>query len=128
MVTAHGAVPRISQSGKSDELLRVLPYLTRNRIPVIAMTARADSPLGQHADVVIDTSVDREACPLGLAPTASMTLALALGDALAMCLLKARGFTVEMFAVTHPQGTLGRRLLVTIAAVIVTGGSIPMAR
>lgn len=128
MVTAHDVVLGISQSGKSDELLRVLPYMKRNRIPVIAMTAKADSPLAQHADVIIDTSVDREACPLGLAPTASTTLALALGDALAMCLLQARGFTAEMFAVTHPHGTLGRRLLVAIADVMVTGASVPLAR
>jgi arabinose-5-phosphate isomerase len=128
MVTAHDVVLAISQSGKSDELLRVLPYMKRNRIPLVALTAKADSALAQHADVVIDTSVDREACPLGLAPTASTTLALALGDALAMCLLEARGFTAEMFAVTHPHGTLGRKLLVSIADVMVTGADIPTAR
>ncbi len=128
MVTPHDVVLAISQSGKSDELLRVLPYMKRNRIPLVAMTAKADSALAQHADVVIDTSVDREACPLGLAPTASTTLALALGDALAMCLLEARGFTAEMFAVTHPHGTLGRKLLVSIADVMVTGAAVPIAR
>jgi arabinose-5-phosphate isomerase len=128
MVTAKDVVLGISQSGKSDELLRLLPYIKRNRIPVIAMTASSDSPLAQHADVVIDTSVDKEACPLGLAPTASTTLALALGDALAMCLLEARGFTAEMFAVTHPHGTLGRRLLVSVADVMVAGDGIPVAR
>ena len=128
MVTPHDVALAISQSGKSDELLRVLPYMKRNRIPLVAMTAKADSVLAQHADVVIDTSVDREACPLGLAPTASTTLALALGDALAMCLLEARGFTAEMFAVTHPHGTLGRKLLVSIADVMVTGVDVPTAR
>lgn len=128
MVTPHDVVLAISQSGKSDELLRVLPYMKRNRIPLVAMTAKADSALSQHADVVIDTSVDREACPLGLAPTASTTLALALGDALAMCLLEARGFTAEMFAVTHPHGTLGRKLLVSISEVMVTGAGVPMVR
>ncbi|WP_310309445.1 KpsF/GutQ family sugar-phosphate isomerase [Hydrogenophaga laconesensis] len=128
MVTPHDVVLAISQSGKSDELLRVLPYMKRHRIPVVAMTAKADSALAQHADVVIDTSVDREACPLGLAPTASTTLALALGDAIAMCLLQARGFTAEMFAVTHPHGTLGRKLLVSIADVMVSGAGIPTAR
>ncbi len=127
MVTPHDVVLAISQSGKSDELLRVLPYLKRHGIPLVAMTAKADSALAQHADVVIDTSVDREACPLGLAPTASTTLALALGDALAMCLLEARGFTAEMFAVTHPHGTLGRKLLVSIADVMVTGAGVPTA-
>jgi arabinose-5-phosphate isomerase len=127
MVTPHDVVLVISQSGKSDELLRVLPYMKRHGIPLVAMTAKADSALAQHADVVIDTSVDREACPLGLAPTASTTLALALGDALAMCLLQARGFTAEMFAVTHPHGTLGRKLLVSIADVMVTGAGVPTA-
>lgn len=128
MVTPHDVVLAISQSGKSDELLRVLPYMKRNRVPIVAMTAKADSALAHHADVVIDTSVDREACPLGLAPTASTTLALALGDALAMCLLEARGFTAEMFAVTHPHGTLGRKLLVSITDVMVTGAGVPIAR
>lgn len=127
MVTGNDIVIGISQSGKSDELLRLLPYMKRNRIPIIAMTASADSPLAEHADVVIDTSVAKEACPLGLAPTASTTLALALGDALAMCLIEARGFTAEMFAVTHPHGTLGRRLLVTVADVMSTGDGIPIA-
>ncbi len=128
MVTPHDVVIAISQSGKSDELLRVVPYMKRNRIRIIAMTAKADSALAQHADVVIDTSVDREACPLGLAPTASTTLALALGDALAMCLIEARGFTADMFAATHPHGTLGRKLLVSIADVMVTGANVPTAR
>lgn len=128
MVTPHDVVLAVSQSGKSDELLRVLPYMKRNRIPLVAMTAKVDSALAQHVDVVIDTSVDREACPLGLAPTASTTLTLALGDALAMCLLEARGFTAEMFAVTHPHGTLGRKLLVSIADVMVTGAGVPTAR
>lgn len=128
MVTKHDVVLAISQSGKSDELLRVLPYMKRNSIPVIAMTSKVDSPLAQYADAVIDTSVDREACPLGLAPTASTTLALALGDALSMCLHQARGFTAEMFAETHPHGTLGRQLLVSIADVMVTGANVPIVR
>jgi arabinose-5-phosphate isomerase len=128
MVTPHDVVLAISQSGESDELLRVLPYMKRNRVPIIAMTAKASSVLALHSDVVIDTSVDREACPLGLAPTASTTLALALGDALAMCLLEARGFTAEMFAVTHPHGTLGRKLLVTITHVMITGAGVPIGK
>lgn len=127
MVTPHDVVLAISQSGKSDEVLRLLPYMKRHGIPVVAMTAKAESALANHADVVLDTSVDREACPLGLAPTASTTLTLALGDAIAMCLLKARGFTAEMFAVTHPHGTLGRKLLVSIADVMVTGTNVPTA-
>lgn len=125
MITADDVVIAISQSGKSDELLRVMPYMKRNGIRVIAMTGVADSPLAQHADAVIDTAVEREACPLGLAPTASTTLTLALGDALALCLLEARGFTADMFAATHPHGTLGRKLLVTIGDVMVTGADVP---
>lgn len=128
MITPADVVVAISQSGKSDELLRVVPYLKRNGIPIVAMTAKLDSVLAQHATVVIDTSVDREACPLGLAPTASTTLALALGDALAMCLLEARGFTADMFASTHPHGTLGRKLRVSIADVMVSGAGLPVTR
>jgi arabinose-5-phosphate isomerase len=128
MITKHDVVIAISQSGKSEELLRLVPYMKRNHIRIVAMTAKADSPLAQHADIVIDTAVDREACPLGLAPTASTTLALALGDALAMCLVEARGFTAEMFAATHPHGALGRKLLVLVADVMVTGSAIPVAR
>lgn len=127
MITSSDVVIAISQSGKSDELLRVMPYFKRNRIKMIAMTANADSVLAQHADAVINTAVDREACPLGLAPTASTTLALALADALAMCLVKARGFTAELFATTHPHGALGRKLLVSIADVMVTGNGVPYA-
>lgn len=125
MVTPHDVVVAISQSGKSDELLRVLPYLKRNGVRTVALTGVADSPLARHADAVIDTSVEREACPLGLAPTASTTLTLALGDALALCLLEARGFTADMFAATHPHGTLGRKLLVTIGDIMVTGAELP---
>jgi arabinose-5-phosphate isomerase len=125
MVTPRDAVIAISQSGKSDEILRVLPYMKRNRIRIIAMTGGGTSPLAQHADVVIDTAVDREACPLGLAPTASTTVTLALGDALAMCLLQARGFTADEFAATHPHGALGRRLLVSVADVMVSGADLP---
>ncbi len=128
MIAPRDVVIAISQSGKSDELLRVLPYMKRNRIRVLAMTGSAGSPLAQHADVVLDTSVDREACPLGLAPTASTTLTLALGDALAMCLLKARGFTADEFAVTHPHGALGRKLLVSVADVMTRGVEVPTVR
>jgi arabinose-5-phosphate isomerase len=126
MVTAHDVVIAISQSGKSDELLRVIPYLKRNRIRIVAMTSSNSSALAQHADAVVDTSVNREACPLGLAPTASTTLTLALGDAIAMCLLQARGFTADMFAATHPHGALGRKLLVSVADVMVRGNDIPV--
>lgn len=114
MVTRFDVVIAISQSGKSEELIRVLPHLKRNGIKLIAMTGDLRSPLATHADAVVDTAVQQEACPLGLAPTASTTLTLALGDALAVCLLKATGFTAEDFAQTHPHGALGRRLLVAV--------------
>ncbi|MGD9832006.1 MAG: SIS domain-containing protein [Piscinibacter sp.] len=128
MVTPHDVVVAISQSGKSDELLRVLPYLKRHGVRTVALTGVSDSPLGRHADAVVHTAVEREACPLGLAPTASTTLTLALGDALALCLLEARGFTADMFAATHPHGTLGRKLLMTIEDVMVTGTDLPHTR
>jgi arabinose-5-phosphate isomerase len=127
MVTPVDAVVAISQSGKSEELLRVVPYLKRNAIPLMAMTGAHDSPLAKAAQVVINTAVDREACPLGLAPTASTTVTLALGDALAMCLIEARGFTADQFALTHPHGALGRRLLATASDIMATGEQIPIA-
>jgi len=125
MLTSNDVVLAISYSGKSDELLRVLPYLKRNAIASIALTGDAHSPLAEHADVWIDASVSQEACPLGLAPTASTTLALALGDALAVCLLHERGFTPEDFAATHPHGTLGRRLLVSVNDIMLKGSDLP---
>jgi arabinose-5-phosphate isomerase len=125
MVTHRDVVIGISYSGTSDELLRAIPYFKRNGIPLVAMTAQPASPLAQSARFVIDTSVDREACPLGLAPTSSTTLTMALGDAIAMALVKARGFTAEMFATTHPHGALGRRLLVSVADVMVSGDGVP---
>ncbi len=126
MITSNDIVIAISQSGKSDEVLRVIPYLKRNAISLIVMTGVPNSPLASHADVVISTAVAREACPLDLAPTASTTLTMALGDALAVCLLKSRGFTADDFAATHPHGTLGRRLLLTIEDVMVSGGLMPI--
>lgn len=125
MLTSNDVVLAISYSGKSDELLRVLPYLKRNAIASIALTGDGKSPLAQHADQWIDGSVAQEACPLGLAPTASTTLALALGDALAVCLLRERGFTPEDFAATHPHGTLGRRLLVSVGDIMLKGADLP---
>jgi arabinose-5-phosphate isomerase len=125
MIASTDVVIAISYSGKSDELLRVVPYFKRNSIPLIALTGDAASPLAAHADAWIDGSVDREACPLGLAPTASTTLALALGDALAICLLRKRGFTHEEFAATHPHGLLGRRLLVTVRDIMLKGDEVP---
>lgn len=114
----------ISYSGSSDEVLRVLPYFKRYGIPVIAFT-QAASPLAEHSDVVIDIAVEREACPLGLAPTASTVVTLAAGDALAMCLLKQTGFQPDDFAERHPHGALGRRLLVQVGDLMLKGEDIP---
>lgn len=126
MITASDIVLAISQSGKSDELLRVIPYFKRNGIQLIAMTGNLQSPLALHATAVINTTIAQEACPLGLAPTTSTTLTLALGDALAACLLKSKGFTIEKFASTHPHGTLGRKLLVTISDIMVKNDAVPV--
>ena len=111
-VLARGDVlMALSQSGASDEVLALLPLVRRFAIPLVAVTGVPDSPLGRAADVTLDVSVPEEACPLGLAPTASTTAAMALGDALAVALLEERGFTTEDFALLHPAGALGRRLL-----------------
>ncbi len=115
MLTGSDVVIGISQSGKSDELLQLIPYIKRHSIKLIAMTGSMESVLAKSADVVLDTSVLEEACPLGLAPTASTTLTLALGDAMAVCLLTMKGFTANDFAETHPNGLLGRKLLVTVS-------------
>lgn len=114
MLTQHDIVIAISQSGKSDELLRIMPYIKRNGIKLIVLTGGLTSPLAECADILIDTTVPEEACPLGLAPTSSTTLTLVLGDALAICLLTSRGFTENDFAETHPHGALGRKLLVGV--------------
>lgn len=127
MIAAGDIVMAISYSGRSDEILHVMPYFKRNAVPLIALTGDATSPLTTHADAWIDGSVAREACPLGLAPTSSTTLAMALGDALAICLLRVRGLTQEQFAITHPHGTLGRRLLVTVSDIMLKGGEVPRA-
>ena len=126
MVTNKNLVIALSNSGKTDEILSLLPILKRLATPVIAITGDKNSPLAQHATVHLDASVAKEACPLGLAPTASTTVALVLGDALAIALLKARGFTKEEFAQSHPGGTLGKRLLVTIQDIMRTGKDIPI--
>lgn len=111
MVTERDVFIALSNSGASEELLRILPLIKRLAVPLIVMTGAADSPLAREAEVVLDTSVLREACPLDLAPTTSTTVQLALGDALAVALLDARGFGAEDFARAHPGGSLGRKLL-----------------
>ena len=128
MIAEGDVVIAISYSGKSSELAAVMPYFRRHAIPVIAITGDAASPLGKAASLVINAKVEREACPLGLAPTASTTLTLALGDALAMCLLQARGFTPDHFGATHPHGILGRRLLVMVRDLMISGTETPVVK
>ena len=114
MVTRSDVVLAISNSGESDELNAILPVLRRIGVPVLAMTGRPDSSLARHADLCLNSAVAQEACPLNLAPTASTTAQMALGDALAVALLDARGFGADDFARSHPGGALGRRLLVHV--------------
>ena len=128
MIKTVDLVLAISNSGESEELTAILPVLKRLNVPVIAITGGAASTLARHADVTLDSSVEREACPLNLAPTASTTAQLALGDALAVALLDARGFKAEDFARSHPGGALGRRLLTHIGDVMRQGAAIPQVR
>ena len=125
MVTADDLVLAISNSGESGELTALLPVLKRLGVPLIAMTGGAQSTLARHADLTLDCSVAREACPLNLAPTASTTAQLAMGDALAVALLDARGFRPEDFARSHPGGALGRKLLTHVSDVMRTGDAVP---
>ncbi len=125
MIKLVDVVLGISNSGESDELVAILPVLKRQGVPLIAMTGGLDSSLARHADVVLDSSVAKEACPLNLAPTASTTAQLALGDALAVALLDARGFKPEDFARSHPGGSLGRRLLTHVSDVMRSGDAVP---
>jgi len=111
MIVPGDVVLAASYSGTTEELLRLVETLKRSGIPLVAMTANASSPVARHADIHLSVTIDREACPLGLAPTASTTATLAMGDALAMALVEARGFTREDFARLHPAGQLGKRLL-----------------
>lgn len=125
MVTEADAVIVISNSGESDELLAIVPVIKRLGARLISMTGRPASSLAQLSDVHLDIGVEREACPLNLAPTASTTATLAMGDALAVALLDARGFREEDFARSHPGGALGRRLLTHVSDVMRTGDAIP---
>jgi arabinose-5-phosphate isomerase len=125
MITDADVVLALSNSGETDELLMLLPVLKRQGNQLIAMTGRPESTLARQADVNLDVSVPAEACPLALAPTTSTTAALALGDALAVALLEARGFTADDFARSHPAGALGRRLLLHITDVMHTGNDVP---
>ena len=125
MITPKDLVLAISNSGETAEIVTILPLLKRLGVPLITMTGKTGSTLGDAADVVLNTAVAEEACPLNLAPTASTTAALAMGDALAVALLESRGFTREDFALSHPGGMLGRRLLLRAGDLMHTGDEIP---
>ncbi len=125
MITSADVVLGISNSGESEELTAILPLIKRMGVPLLAITGRPDSTLGRHANVVLDASVDKEACPHNLAPTASTTAQLALGDALAVALLDAHGFKADDFARSHPGGALGRKLLTHVSDVMRSGAEVP---
>ncbi|TPV57758.1 KpsF/GutQ family sugar-phosphate isomerase [Aestuariibacter sp. GS-14] len=126
MLASNDVLVAISNSGETGELLNLLPVVKRMNVPVIAITNRADSTLGKYADVVLDIGVEQEACSLGLAPTTSTTVTLVLGDALAVALLDAKGFTSDDFALSHPGGSLGRKLLLTVDDIMLKGEEIPL--
>ncbi len=126
MITAHDLVIALSNSGETSEILLLLPLLKRLGIPLIALAGNRNSTLARSADIHLDVSVDKEACPLGLAPTSSSTAMLAMGDALAVAVLEARGFTEQDFALSHPGGNLGRRLLLRVSDIMHTGDAIPL--
>ncbi len=128
MITAQDVVVALSNSGETDEILTLLPLIKRLGVPLIALTGNPGSAMATMADVHLDVSVAQEACPLGLAPTSSTTATLAMGDALAVALLEARGFTAEDFARSHPGGRLGRRLLLLIDEVMHTGEQMPRSK
>ncbi len=128
MITRDDAVLALSNSGETDEILTIAPVIKRLGVPLVAMTGNPNSALAKLATVHLDIGVPAEACPLNLAPTASTTAALAVGDALSVALLKARGFTEEDFARSHPAGNLGRRLLLRVQDVMRTGERIPTVR
>ena len=126
MITPKDITLALSNSGETPEILVILPILKRMGVKVIAMTGKTSSSLAQQSDVVIDVSVDKEACPLNLAPTSSTTATLAMGDALTVALLELRGFTRDDFARSHPGGALGRRLLLYVKDIMHKGDSIPL--
>ena len=125
IINSEDVVMILSNSGETDEIIEMLPYLKRRQVPIIALVGNLKSTLARRADVVIDGSVDQEACPLNLAPTTSTTVALALGDALAMTLMQVKGLTPDDFAVNHPAGQLGKRLTLTVADLMHSGADNP---
>lgn len=128
MITDKDVVLALSNSGETEEIITILPLIKRLNVPFVALTGNPISRIAQSASVHIDVSVAQEACPLGLAPTASTTATLAMGDALAVALLEVRGFTAEDFARSHPGGRLGRRLLLKIVDVMHSGEAVPKVR
>lgn len=128
MVTTEDCVVALSNSGETREILALVPAFKRRGVPVISVTGRMDSSLARAGDVVLDAGVEREACALGLAPTASTTTALALGDALAVALLKMRRFSERDFLQNHPAGSLGERLKVRVREVMITGPGVPVVK
>ena len=128
MLAKEDVIIAISYSGETDELLQILPMVKRLGLPIIALTGNVNSTLAKTADVVLDIHVREEACPMGLAPTASTTATLAMGDALAVSLLEKRGFKEDDFALLHPGGTLGRKLLFRVKDLMKTGKDIPITR
>lgn len=128
LITKNDVVIAISYGGESSELMGILRFCKRVGVPVIGMTGKMNSSLGEHADVVLDVSIELEACPLGLAPTASSTATLALGDSLAMCVLRSKGFTDRDFAERHPSGSLGARLLTRVKDVMHSGEALPLVQ
>jgi arabinose-5-phosphate isomerase len=125
MITGQDLLLAVSYSGETDEIITILPLVKRMGAKLVTMTGNALSTLARAADVHLDVSVSEEACPLNLAPTASTTATLAMGDALAVALLKTRGFTAEDFAMSHPSGSLGKRLLLRVADVMRSDDSVP---
>lgn len=125
MVSSHDIVLAISNSGESHEIQALIPVLKRQKVKLICMTNNPDSSMGKAADIHLCVKVPQEACPLGLAPTTSTTATLVMGDALAVALLQARGFTAEDFALSHPGGALGRKLLLRVSDIMHTGSELP---
>ena len=125
MITAKDTVIAISNSGETAEIITILPLLKRLGVPLITMTGAMNSTLGETADVVLNVAVREEACPLNLAPTSSTSATMAMGDALAVALLESRGFTEEDFALSHPGGSLGRRLLLRVEDIMFKGDDVP---
>lgn len=128
IINSDDVVMILSNSGETDEIIGMLPYLKRREVPIIALVGNLNSTLARRADAVIDGSVDQEACPLNLAPTTSTTVALALGDALAMTLMQVKGLTPDDFAINHPAGRLGKRLTLRVADLMHSGADNPKIR